>query len=96
MPLCLTETDVREMLDPVEMIDTMELALAAFSAGQVVQPVRAAFEMGERSLFAVMPAFDAERARITFSNRGRGSLRRGCRRQSGPAAPTQREIDPAD
>ena len=62
MPLWLTETDVRALLRPAELIGAMESALAAFSAGTVVQPVRTAFEIGERSFFAVMPAFDGARA----------------------------------
>jgi alanine dehydrogenase len=64
MPLWLTETDVRAVLDPAGLIGAMESALAAFSAGRVVQPVRSAFEIGERSFFAVMPAFDGERAML--------------------------------
>jgi alanine dehydrogenase len=58
MPLWLTESDVRAVLRPAELIDAMERALCAFSAGEVVQPVRAAFEIGERSFFGLMPAFD--------------------------------------
>jgi thiomorpholine-carboxylate dehydrogenase len=64
MPLWLTETDVRAVLDPAGLICAMESALAAFSAGTVVQPVRTAFEIGELSFFAVMPAFDGERAML--------------------------------
>ena len=62
MPLWLTESDVRAVLSPAELIDAMESALAALSAGRVVQPVRTAFEIGERTFFALMPAFDRERA----------------------------------
>src|SRR6266487_1090746 len=58
MPLWLTETEVRAVLDPAALIDAMETALSAFSAGEVVQPVRTAFEIGERSFFALMPAFE--------------------------------------
>lgn len=40
-----------------DLIDTMEGALAAFSGGQVVQPVRSVLEIGAaRAFFAVMPA----------------------------------------
>ena len=56
MPVWLNETDVRAVLRPVELIDAMEDALSAFSAGQVDQPVRTAMEIGERSFFALMPA----------------------------------------
>src|SRR5688572_10858401 len=61
MPLWLTETDVRAVLDPSELIDAMEASLADLSAGQVMQPVRTAFEIGERAFFAAMPAFDRYR-----------------------------------
>ncbi|MGO9262698.1 MAG: ornithine cyclodeaminase family protein [Bryobacteraceae bacterium] len=62
MPLWLTESDVRAALAPAELIDAMECALRALSAGEVAQPVRTAIEIGDRSFFAVMPAFDRERA----------------------------------
>jgi ornithine cyclodeaminase/alanine dehydrogenase-like protein (mu-crystallin family) len=48
------------VLSPAELIDAMESALAALSAGRVVQPVRTAFEIGDRTFFALMPAFDGE------------------------------------
>jgi alanine dehydrogenase len=62
MPLWLSESDVRAVLSPAELIDAMESALAGLSAGRVVQPVRTAFELGDRTFFALMPAFDRERA----------------------------------
>jgi ornithine cyclodeaminase len=62
MPLWLTESDVRAALTPAELIDAMECALRALSAGEVAQPVRTAIEIGDRSFFAVMPAFDRQRA----------------------------------
>jgi len=62
MPLWLSEADVRAVLDPAELIDAMESALAALSSGRVVQPVRTAFELAERTFFALMPAFDREHA----------------------------------
>jgi alanine dehydrogenase len=62
VPLWLTESDVRLVLQPLELIDAMESALAAFSAGDVVQPVRTAFEIGPQSFFGVMPAFYAGRS----------------------------------
>jgi ornithine cyclodeaminase/alanine dehydrogenase-like protein (mu-crystallin family) len=62
MPLWLSESDVRAVLAPSELIDAMESALSALSAGRVVQPVRTAFEIGDRSFFALMPAFDREHA----------------------------------
>src|ERR1700683_2215928 len=62
MPLWLTESDVRASLDPAELIDAMESALRGLSTCAVAQPVRTAIEIGERSFFAVMPAFDRQRA----------------------------------
>ncbi|HLK68144.1 MAG TPA: ornithine cyclodeaminase family protein [Bryobacteraceae bacterium] len=62
MPLWLSESDVRAVLSPAELIDAMESALAALSAGRVVQPVRTALEMADRTFFALMPAFDREHA----------------------------------
>jgi alanine dehydrogenase len=62
MPLWLSESDVRAVLAPAELIPAIEFALAAFSSGGVVQPVRTAFEIGERCFFALMPAFDRDHA----------------------------------
>jgi ornithine cyclodeaminase/alanine dehydrogenase-like protein (mu-crystallin family) len=60
--LWLSESDIRAALSPVELIDVIEAALVALSAGRVVQPVRTAFEIGDRCFFALMPAFASERA----------------------------------
>src|SRR5438309_3214641 len=55
--LVLSEAEVRELLPAPDLIDVMELALAAFSSGQVNQPVRTAVEVGpDRAFFGVMPA----------------------------------------
>ena len=64
MPVWLSEADVRDVLTMGDLIDAMELALIAFSAGRVVQPVRSVLEMGERSFFGVMPALDSEGAML--------------------------------
>lgn len=57
MPLLLTERDVRAVLPMPDLIDMMERALAEYSAGRVVQPVRAVLDVGEEGgFFAVMPA----------------------------------------
>jgi alanine dehydrogenase len=56
MPVWLNEADVRAVLTPAELIGAMETALADFSAGLVVQPVRTAIEIADRSFFALMPA----------------------------------------
>jgi alanine dehydrogenase len=55
MTLCLGEADVRAVLPMPDLIGAMETALAAFSSGQVVQPVRQIVEMGAAALFAAMP-----------------------------------------
>ena len=57
MTLCLSEADIRAVLPMPDLMRAMETALAAFSAGQVVQPVRPVVEMGEGAFFAVMPGF---------------------------------------
>lgn len=62
MALWLSEADVQASLTMPAVMATMESALAAFSAGQVVQPVRTAFELRERSFFGLMPAYDREQA----------------------------------
>ena len=62
MPLWLSESDVRATLSMAGLIDTMESALIAFSAGRVVQPVRMTMELRERAFFALMPAYDQEHA----------------------------------
>lgn len=60
MPLLLTEPDVRALLSMPDLIAAMETALAAFSAGNVVQPVRTVLEVGEhQSFFGLMPAYIA-------------------------------------
>jgi alanine dehydrogenase len=58
MALLLNETDVRALLTMPDLIAAMETALAAFSAGTVVQPVRTVLEVGEhKSFFALMPSY---------------------------------------
>lgn len=60
MPLWLSESDVRAALPMRDLIDAMQSALAAFSAGRVIQPVRTVFEFGERRHFGLMPALDPD------------------------------------
>ena len=60
--LWLSESEVRAALSPAELIGAMESALAAFSAGKIVQPMRTVLEIGPLAFFAVMPAFDGERS----------------------------------
>jgi alanine dehydrogenase len=57
MTLCLSEADIRAVLPMKDLIGAMETALAAFSSGRVVQPVRPVVEMGEAAFFAAMPGF---------------------------------------
>ena len=57
MPLWLSETDVRASLAMPAVMDAVEAALAAFSRGDVVQPVRTSFELNERSALYLMPAY---------------------------------------
>ncbi len=49
MAIWLNEADVRAVLPPDELTDAIACALAAFSAGQVQQPVRTALEIADRS-----------------------------------------------
>ena len=51
---------MRAALPMGELIDAMETALIAFSAGRVVQPVRGVMEIGERAFFGLMPALDSD------------------------------------
>src|SRR5438874_830405 len=60
MPLWLSESDVHASLGMDDLIPAMEKALAAFSAGRVLQPVRTVIEHGRASFFAVMPACDPD------------------------------------
>jgi len=58
MAIWLNEEDVRAVLPLGELIECMEQALAAFSAGQVRQPVRTVIEAAmPGTFFAAMPAF---------------------------------------
>jgi alanine dehydrogenase len=58
MPLLLSESDVREVLSMCDLIPAMETALAAFSSGGVVQPVRTVLDIGaQHAFFGLMPAY---------------------------------------
>jgi ornithine cyclodeaminase len=58
MPLLLTESDVRRVLSMRDLIALMREALAAFSRGDVVQPVRLGVKLGnEPALLGLMPAY---------------------------------------
>jgi alanine dehydrogenase len=58
MPVLLSESVVRELLSMPDLIAAMEGALAAFSAGSVVQPVRTVLDVGQHhAFFGLMPAY---------------------------------------
>lgn len=58
MPILLSETDVRAVLSMDALIDAMETALNAFSAGGVRQPLRSVVEVGQgHAFFGSMPAY---------------------------------------
>ncbi|HLY19263.1 MAG TPA: ester cyclase [Bryobacteraceae bacterium] len=58
MPRYFDEYDVRARLRMPDLIEAMESALIEFSAGRVVQPVRAVLEFGaDPSLFGLMPSY---------------------------------------
>ena len=61
MTLTLSETDIAKVLTYERLIPAMEKALAEFSAGRVIQPVRnlLAVEEGKR-FFGIMPAVTAD------------------------------------
>lgn len=54
-PLNLTEQDVRARLDLNALTPAMERALAAFSSGEVDQPVRTVLDVSGRGFLASMP-----------------------------------------
>jgi len=57
MTLFLSEGDVRAVLPMPDLIAAMERALAEYSAGRVVQPVRTVLEVGpDHAFFGLMPA----------------------------------------
>lgn len=56
MAIWLSESDVRAVLSMAGLIDAMESAVAAFSAGRVKQPVRTVLET-PGGFFATMPAY---------------------------------------
>lgn len=58
MPLMLNETAVASLLRMEDLVDLMERALADFSSGRALQPVRTALSIDRhRSLLAVMPGY---------------------------------------
>ena len=61
----LTEDHVRALLPMAELITAMESALARFSAGEVLQPVRTVLSVGPtHAYFGLMPAFLAQPASL--------------------------------
>jgi alanine dehydrogenase len=57
MVLLLTEADLQTALAPDALVDAMAAALARFSRGEVVQPLRTVIELGAQGWLYVMPAF---------------------------------------
>ena len=58
MPLVLTESDVRSVLTMPDLIEAMETALIAYSAGRVQQPLRTMLQFRPATAFlGLMPAF---------------------------------------
>lgn len=56
--LLLSGDDVRALVSPADLVPAMERALAAFSAGEVLQPFRTNLIVGpERAIVHVMPAY---------------------------------------
>ena len=57
MPLLLGERDVRALIPLPDLIPSMEAALAEYSAGRVIQPVRSVVPIAaHEAFFGVMPA----------------------------------------
>lgn len=58
MALLLTESDVRALITMPDLIETMERALIAFSAGQIEQPVRTVVPVDPaHGVLGLMPAY---------------------------------------
>ena len=61
----LTEEHVKSLLPLPELIAAMEAAVARFSAGEVLQPVRSVLTVGPtRAYFGLMPAYIERPARL--------------------------------
>jgi alanine dehydrogenase len=65
MPLWLSESDVRASLTMPAVMQATEAALAAFSAGEMCQPVRTSIDLRDRAFFALMPAYDRRQALLS-------------------------------
>src|SRR2546430_2361156 len=64
MPLWLSEAEVQKSLSMSDLIAAMQPALANFSAGRVVQPVRAVIAYRPMAFFGLMPAYDPATALV--------------------------------
>ena len=63
MPLLLDEADVRSVLTLPDLIESMRGALADYSSGRALQPLRTVLELGDRrDFFGIMPASLGERS----------------------------------
>lgn len=61
MAVILNEADVKCLLPMRDLIDAMETALATFSAGEAIQPLRTVLQVGPaKSFFGLMPAYQPD------------------------------------
>jgi alanine dehydrogenase len=61
----ITEDQVKSLLPLAELVAAMESAVARFSAGEVLQPVRTVLSVGPtRAFFGLMPAYIEQPARL--------------------------------
>lgn len=61
----LTEDHVKSLLSMAELVTAMEAAIARFSAGEVLQPVRTVLSVGPtKAFFGVMPAYIEQPPRL--------------------------------
>jgi len=61
MPVLLSESDVRALVSMDDLIEVMARALASFSSGGAMQPVRTTVEIARhRAFLGTMPAFLAD------------------------------------
>jgi len=78
MALWLSEADVREVLSLPDLIEAIEAAVVAFSAGKVTQPVRTVLEtpggfFGSMPAYAgSIPAMGAKLVTVFHGNTGKG------------------------
>jgi len=62
--LLLTGRDVRAVLPLHDLVDTMASVVAAYSAGEAVQPLRTVLEVDESRFYGLMPAYIRARSAL--------------------------------